>query len=816
MKETFKRNIGTIMAVIMTFSSTCISVYASDIPKDEPILEETVSDTEISENAIETYPENSINVGDYFQMGTYCNEPILWRCIKIDENGPLMLSDKILCVKPFDAAGVSRIGSHSRGIIKGVTSGYYRREYGSNYWGDSNIRDWLNSDASAGNVVWSCGNPPDKDHVWNGYNAYDKEAGFLNGFTEGEKSAIKTVTQNQLLDGYEYSSSLNQNYYSDIDVQIKKYDTAYSETTTDKVFLLDIKQLQDLRNDLGDYFKASLTPEAAENSDFNSDLGFSNYWYWLRSPYCYNNEYGAGNDVENVTPLGDVLSDTPYNISGIRPAFYLNTDSGIVSGGSGSELDPYILSGTGNKNESLNDSKPVFTFTTNGEITRYTGPGGNISIPCDIEGIKIRRIGEFAFKDCTKLTIVTIPKEIMYICNNAFEGCSEFLVIKCYKNSYAYYYAKNNNIPFLLINDFKTTSGDIIYVGDYYQIGTYQGNPILWRCVSIDENGPLMLSDKILCTLTFDSGGENTSGSHIRGNSEYNYRFSYGSNYWGDSNIRDWLNSDASAGNVFWSCGNPPRTYSSSSGFLNGFTPDEKSAIKTVTQKQLLDGYEYNSSCDENYYRFNSYIYDVIQNYGTAYSETTTDKVFLLDVKQIFDLYYDFGDYHMACCTPEYAEEHKKSTTEYISYWLRTPYTSDDSTGYRVLRVKADGNIGITDVQRLAIGVRPAFYLNLNSATISGGSGSTNDPYILSGNGEIETEKQYYGDIDGNNFITASDATYVLQKTMVNTYELPIEKRIDDCLKYVDVDGDTNITANDAALIFQKALVSTFELPIKK
>lgn len=38
-----------------------------------------------------------------------------------------------------------------------------------------------------------------------------------------------------------------------------------------------------------------------------------------------------------------------------------------------------------------------------------------------------------------------------------------------------------------------------VQLGDYIRLGSYDGEPILWRCVSVDENGPLMLSDKVLC-----------------------------------------------------------------------------------------------------------------------------------------------------------------------------------------------------------------------------------------------------------------------------------------------------------------------------
>ena len=44
----------------------------------------------------------TINIGDYLVMGSYYDEPILWRCVDIDENGPLMLSDKANKLKAFN------------------------------------------------------------------------------------------------------------------------------------------------------------------------------------------------------------------------------------------------------------------------------------------------------------------------------------------------------------------------------------------------------------------------------------------------------------------------------------------------------------------------------------------------------------------------------------------------------------------------------------------------------------------------------------------------------------------------------------------
>ena len=59
--------------------------------------------------------EFKINIGDYIRMGTYDGESVLWRCVAVDDNGPLMLSDRVLCeYLPYDArtSENSATGSH--------------------------------------------------------------------------------------------------------------------------------------------------------------------------------------------------------------------------------------------------------------------------------------------------------------------------------------------------------------------------------------------------------------------------------------------------------------------------------------------------------------------------------------------------------------------------------------------------------------------------------------------------------------------------------------------------------------------------------
>ncbi len=83
-------------------------------------------------------------------------------------------------------------------------------------------------------------------------------------------------------------------------------------------------------------------------------------------------------------------------------------------------------------------------------------------------------------------------------------------------------------------------------------------------------------------------------------------------------------------------------------------------------------------------------------------------------------------------------------------------------------------------------------------------------------NKSVLNEEFLFGDADADNAITASDAAFVLQKALISTFEVPVEKKTNTPIKYIDVDCDNNITASDAAFILQKALISTFELPAEQ
>ena len=269
--------------------------------------------------------ETGVQLGDYIRLGSYDGEPILWRCVSVDENGPLMLSDRVLCDSmPYDAqtSENSTSGSHRR-------SGY-RSKYGSNHWRDSDMRSWLNSDAEAGQVKWLCGNPPKDGYIMGG-GAYDGKAGFLNGFTRDEAAAIKTVTQRSIVSHPEYTagyidaSGADLPYNTDIGSVADGYEGAHYENITDKVFLLDVKQLCTVYENLGSYYIAQ-------------NRNGVNWSYWLRTPVT-----DCNHDMRYVSPQGSIGRDAPCKgYYGVRPAFYLDTAYYAVTSGSGTETDPYV------------------------------------------------------------------------------------------------------------------------------------------------------------------------------------------------------------------------------------------------------------------------------------------------------------------------------------------------------------------------------------------------------------------------------------------------------------------------------------------
>lgn len=111
-----------------------------------------------------------------------------------------------------------------------------------------------------------------------------------------------------------------------------------------------------------------------------------------------------------------------------------------------------------------------FSYILNGDdatIVKYMGSAANITIPSELQGHKVTKIGEyafnsdiesiiisegikeidwFAFAGCTRLYEIYIPLSVTMINYGAFDYCPQNLVIKCKKGSYAEAYAKSYSL----------------------------------------------------------------------------------------------------------------------------------------------------------------------------------------------------------------------------------------------------------------------------------------------------------------------------------------------------------------------------------
>ena len=287
-----------------------------------------------------------------------------------------------------------------------------------------------------------------------------------------------------------------------------------------------------------------------------------------------------------------------------------------------------------------------------------------------------------------------------------------------------------------LLAENVTSSPTRVNLGDYITLGKYNGKDILWRCVSVDDSGTLMLADSIIDMLPYDAitSDNSRSKSHSR---DYR-RDKYGSNYWKDSNMRSWLNSTAVAGEVKWLCGNPPKAnyvdgnaYDQKAGFLNGFIKAEIATMKTVTQRSLVSHPEYKQGIYDGDGRsdlvLNTDIQNVVQNYDSVYGEKSTEKVFLLDVKQVNTVWKNFGSYYVG----------KNEQGANWPYWLRTPVTD---CNHDMRYVHNNGTIGRESPQRSYVGVRPAFYLDTDYYVATSGSGTKTSPFVGSAPNKIEDD----------------------------------------------------------------------------
>lgn len=263
-----------------------------------------------------------IQVGDTLVFGSYNNEPIQWRVLRLEEKDgtqtAVLVSRYILTMKAFDAAESGKynhdenrdyISRESEADSDMELQAYVR---GNSSWQKSNIRTWLNADTE---IVAYEGQAPVSSAMSELHNGYQNEPGFLYNFTEEEIGML-----------VERECHTSGNALEDGDI-----------ITCDRVFLLSKEELAWF--DEAGISKLSEPTTAALEQDKSqwyevsvSEYGLKEYCWWLRTPvegysskaYLVENGYGMENDEINSN-----LKKANVGLEGfgIRPALTIDLES---------------------------------------------------------------------------------------------------------------------------------------------------------------------------------------------------------------------------------------------------------------------------------------------------------------------------------------------------------------------------------------------------------------------------------------------------------------------------------------------------------
>lgn len=238
----------------------------------------------------------------------YNGKAIVWKIADKNHagypaNSVTLITERIISLKCFDA-------------IESGNSDSDRKRYGNNRWIYANIRQWLNSQAAAGQ--WYSAQhgqdaPPSNANVWGNYNEYQQEAGFLAGFSANFLAALLTTTHT---------------------VGKAQVDGGGTESCTDKIFLATCTEVG-LSGDVTAGSKLAIfsndasrqakpTAEAVSKSEYtNSSLNANSPWYWWLADayasysYLVRDVYSSGALNWNFAYVGN---------RGVRPLCNIKSD----------------------------------------------------------------------------------------------------------------------------------------------------------------------------------------------------------------------------------------------------------------------------------------------------------------------------------------------------------------------------------------------------------------------------------------------------------------------------------------------------------
>lgn len=238
----------------------------------------------------------------------YNGKAIVWKIADKNHagypaNSVTLITERIISLKCFDA-------------IESGNSDSGRKRYGNNRWIYANIRQWLNSQAAAGQ--WYSAQhgqdaPPSNANVWDNYNEYQQEAGFLAGFSANFLAALLTTTHT---------------------VGKAQVDGGGTESCTDKIFLATCTEVG-LSGDVAAGSKLAIfsndasrqakpTAEAVSKSEYtNSSLNANSPWcWWLADAYA-----SSSCRVRRVNSSGALdWNNACIGSRGVRPLCNIKSD----------------------------------------------------------------------------------------------------------------------------------------------------------------------------------------------------------------------------------------------------------------------------------------------------------------------------------------------------------------------------------------------------------------------------------------------------------------------------------------------------------
>lgn len=255
-----------------------------------------------------------------YQVGAESPEPIAWIIVDKDHTGTgnvTLMAEGILDRLCYDAKEPD-------------SEEYYYERNGNSNFQLSNIYQWLNSDAPAGEwytQTHDTDQAPDSDEVVAMYGVYADRPGFLNGFNSKELTYLKSVTIQSNRPMYENDAQVIDEYEA-------------------KVYLPSVTELgytQDNEAELGSVFMyfgtqknspvAYPTKQASEHSRYSAN--YTGTWSQEAATPCFTRSattgkytsFVVGSPTTQEDGVWQYVSYSPYDSQGIRPV--LNISSGM-------------------------------------------------------------------------------------------------------------------------------------------------------------------------------------------------------------------------------------------------------------------------------------------------------------------------------------------------------------------------------------------------------------------------------------------------------------------------------------------------------